>query len=90
LNNHNHNHTHTLAIIKFNFFPSISNSVRQFAPKTQRTQQNEILNALDPVNWPTTSTEPINEFDVISGLASLAFMKLFPLGKAVLTKKGSV
>ncbi|EFX63780.1 hypothetical protein DAPPUDRAFT_267695 [Daphnia pulex] len=49
----------------------ISNNIRP-------PQQNEILNALDPVNWPTISTEPINEFEVMSGLASLAFIKLFP------------
>ena len=45
-------------------------------------QQNKILHNLYPVNWPTISPEPINEFDLISGLASLAFIKLFPLGKA--------
>ena len=45
-------------------------------------QQNKILHALDPVNWQTISSEPIKEFDLISGLASLAFIKLFPLGKA--------
>ena len=45
-------------------------------------QQNKILHNLYPVNWPTISPEPINEFDLISGLASLAFIKLFPLGQA--------
>ena len=51
-------------------------------------QENEIRNALDPVKWPTIYPEPINEFDAISGLASLAFVKLFPLGKADPTRKG--
>jgi hypothetical protein len=37
----------------------ISNNIRP-------PQQNEILNALDPVNWPTITTEPINEFDGMS------------------------
>ncbi len=54
----------------------------------QPPQQNEILQALDPVHWTTISTEPINEFEVMSGLASLAFIKLFPLGQADPTKKG--
>ena len=45
-------------------------------------QQNKILHDLDPVNWPTISPEPIKEFDLISGRASLAFIKLFPLGQA--------
>jgi hypothetical protein len=51
-------------------------------------QQNEILHALDPVKLPTISPQPINKFDVMSGLASLLFIKLFPLGQADPTKKG--
>ena len=45
-------------------------------------QQNEILHALDPVKLPTISPQSLNEFDFMSDLASLLFIKLFPLGQA--------
>ena len=52
-------------------------------------QSTEIANALNPMNWPTADPSPINEFET-SGLASLAFVKLFPFGEADPTKKGRV
>ena len=57
---------------------------------TLTAQRDDIAKGLNPVNptpWPDVDPNPINEFD-FSGLASLAFVKLFPLGHADPTKKG--
>jgi len=52
-------------------------------------QRQSIVNALNPSVqlWPVVDPAPINEFE-FSGLASLAFVKLFPLGQADPTKVG--
>ena len=42
-----------------------------------KPHKEQIVNFL----WPEINPEPLNEFEV-SGLASLAFVKLFPLGQA--------
>ena len=63
----------------------------------QADQRNEIIGALNPPNpqppnvlpWPTADPVPVNEFDnSVEGMASMAFIKLFPLGQADPTKKG--
>ena len=55
-----------------------------------RTEEEKIRGALNPeptISWPTIDPNPINEFEH-SGLASLAFIKLFPLGQADPTRQG--
>ena len=47
-----------------------------------KPHKEQIVNFL----WPEINPEPLNEFEV-SGLASLAFVKLFPLGQADPTSK---
>ena len=54
------------------------------------TEGQKIREALYPESttaWPTIDPNPINEFEH-SGLASLAFVKLFPLGQADPTRQG--
>jgi len=57
--------------------------------QTNKTEKQKILGVINPTTtaWPTIDPNPINEFDH-SGLASLALVKLFPLGQADPTRKG--
>ena len=54
---------------------------------TLTAQRDDIVKGLNPTLWPDIDPNPINEFE-FSGIASLAFVKLFPLGHADPTKKG--
>ena len=58
-----------------------------FDEHTLSAQRDDIVKSLNSKLWPDIDQNPINEFD-FSGLASLAFIKLFPLGHADPTKKG--
>ena len=52
---------------------------RQEINQTEEEKIRGVLNPEPTINWPTIDPNPINEFEH-SGLASLAFVKLFPLG----------
>ena len=49
-------------------------------PQQQRQAIRAAVNAENPLDWPTISGEPINEFQT-EGLCTIAFPTLFPHGK---------
>ena len=47
---------------------------------TEDSAIRHIVNDTDPLDWPDSSGEPLNEFKTVGLLATMAFPTLFPFG----------
>lgn len=88
------NHTDLLLPSYASIATASNSDSRSFLPLPQRQQTEDsairaAVNGDDPLDWPTISGEPLNEFRT-EGLASMAFPALFPYAKGDPTCKARV